>query len=393
MRRATLSLPGDLAIPNLQESLRERKDLIDGLAEDRGAITGFENLRAKAFSRAERTRLTCAKYLSDIERDEADAATQAMKGRIEGRFLEAQHHINEVICALGDHRGNIENTEHDVSKREKRLSALDDVIEPAVSGLLERLNAAAAREAESERRFRKEKLEKVKLREAESDEAVEDVVAEAASSTKVESAATANGKSFNKPVIVSPINMAGGPIDETTVGSDKYQSSPDQAGSRPLAQPANPIPLRSATKQPTKALESETTLEDSGTNQPPVKEVQARIPEEVAPPLASLVGLPAAKSEPDQQPCEESSQKVGPDDGDSNSVQPAEQAEPAVAASEKSEHQRWDELIDRILKERVPIKLETLPCGRQKFTVPALGEDDQMTLKIRRFAYRTPVRL
>ena len=393
LRRATLSLPGDAVIPDLQESLRERKDLIDGLAQDRGAITGFENLRAKAFSRAERTRLTCAKYLSDIERDDADAATQAMKGRIEGRFLEAQHHLNEVIGALVPHRRNIEDAERDVSKREERLSALDDVIEPAVSGLLERLNAAAAREAESERRLRKEKREMVKVREAERGEAVEDAVAEAASSTKVESAASANEKPRDKPVIVGPITMAGRPIDETTVGSDKYQSIPDQAGSRPRAQPANTIPRRSPAQQPMKASEPETILQDSCANQPPVKEVQARIPEEVAPPPASQVRVPTAEPEPDQQPCEEASQDVQPDDGNSNSVQPYEQAEPAVAASKKSEHQRWDELVERIRRDRIPIRSETLPDGRRKFSVPGLGEDDQATLRIRRFSYRTPVRL
>lgn len=393
LRQATNTLPGDPEIPDLRERLCERKAIIDGLAEDRGAIAGFENLRAKAFSRAERTRLTCAKYLVDIERDAAEAATQVMKSQIEERFLEAQKHIGEVIGALAPHRQNIDNAERDVSKREEQVSALDDLIEPAVSGLLERLNAAAAKEADAGLALSFEKRNEEKARETRNDGVVQGVMAKATSSVKVETAAPANAKPLNRQVIVGPVTMAGRPIGEHKVASDKHKPNPDQGRSRPLSQPKNLTPFRRSAEKPTKASEPEIVLEDISTGHKPVQEVQTRAPAEVAPEKASRIGVPVAKPEPDQQPSEEASQDFGPDDGDSTPLQPGKQTDPAVTANKRSEHQRWDELIERISKDRVPIRSETRPDGRQKFSVPGLGEDDQATLEIKRFSYRTPFRL
>lgn len=394
LRQATLSLPGDPGIPDLRESLCERKALIDGLAEDRGAITGFENLEAKALSRAVRTRLTCAKYLSDLERGAADAATQAMKSRIEGRFLEAQKHINEVIGALGPHRRNMEDATHDVSKREERVNALDDIIEPVVSGLLERLNAAAAREAQAELRLRNEKRKREKDSKTENDGIMEGVVAKATSSSaRVESPVLANEKPRPRPVIVGPVTMAGRPIGENTAGSEKHKPNLDPVASSPFAQPANLTPQRRLAEQPPKAAEPEAILEDSGTNQPPVKQVQAQMPNEAAPPRASRDGVPVPKAKSDQQSFKEAARDAGPDNSQFNASKPVKDAEPVGSGGKVSEHERWDELMDRISKQRIPIRAETTLRGQQRLTVPGLGEEDQATLKIKRFSYRTPFRL
>ena len=119
----------------LRRLMAERQTLIDGLAEDRRLVETFDNLEAKAKSRAAKTQRTCLAYLTDISSGQASSFTKSLRPKIEARFKQAQAHINKIDLALADDRAGVADMSQSIVAREARVFAIDQAVEPIIAVL------------------------------------------------------------------------------------------------------------------------------------------------------------------------------------------------------------------------------------------------------------------
>ena len=128
--RATVSVDQHPLLDQLRALIAERESITESLAEDRRQIMVFDQLEAKAKSRAVRTRQTCLQYLADVENGTADNTTRMMQLQIQDRFKAAQAHIAQIDKSLAPHRAPLQAAAKDIELRERRLAKIDEQIIP-----------------------------------------------------------------------------------------------------------------------------------------------------------------------------------------------------------------------------------------------------------------------
>ncbi len=481
VRHAAAKNTSHPSLTELRKLMVERDRLTKSLAEDRRAIMAFDNMEAKAKSRAVRTRQTCLAYLGEIEKGVADGTTRVMKFSIEARFKDAQEHINKIDAALAPHRDVLIQAAQDVERREARVLEIDRITAPITADLRDQLGVDAEKSAkeasprhaapaptpdlaEPQNIPAKGRKKKAKKPSAEA-QAQEDVKingpSKAGASESAKEAIDPEAEEVQAPANAGRVTMEGLPITEGTIQPSQKDKPAPQSIEGPAPTPEGLEPLRPEVREPKKPVEPETVITDldrddrqdnssrpaslnnekpqphssntAGTErsdrpnaQPAEKPNRAPDPSDVeaapaegrqpknratpdaqtsghqqnnqpqeAPRSASYDEESGASKKAEKSPADASSEKS---DNRSKQDDPTlfelpKQEAPVKPGTKKAEHADWDALMNRIVKERIPIKLETTRSGKPKYTVPALNEEDQQTLKTRRFSYRTAVRL
>ncbi|AXK43788.1 MobA/MobL family protein [Erythrobacter aureus] len=401
------------ALPELRKLLVERERLTTSLAEDRRAIMAFDNMEAKAKSRAVRTRQTCLAYLGEIEKGVADGTTRVMKFSIEARFKDAQEHINKIDAALAPHRDTLLEAARDVERREARVAQIDRMIEPIASDLRDQLGIDAEKKAANDTvvteapaplaspvapekepaKGRKKKTKKGAAEESAKSEPKEHSEPTPSVVAEPDIGAEADNEKDSTPANAGPMTMEGLPITEGTIQPPKKDETAQNKPAEPAPTPEGLEPLRPEVAEPKTPVEPEVVIPDLDREDAKLDASDASRDKAGKPAPAEPDQV--AEAQPDIAPVEPSQEKVDRrrKEEDPTLFELPKQEAPVKPGTKKAEHADWDALMNRIVKDRIPIKMETTRSGKAKYTVPALGEEDQDTLKIRRFAYRTTVRL
>lgn len=398
------------AILELRKLAVERDRLTKSLAQDRRAIMVFDHMEAKAKSRAVRTRQTCLTYLSEIERGVADATTRTMKSSIQARFYDAQQHINKIDAALAPHRQVLIEAARAVERREARVETIDRLIDPLASDVRDQLQVTVEKEAKEETlatasqtsvmpparhevaepKDRKKKARKDASSSPETKLVIGKGPDKPPALPEVDKGMRDDIASDNTPANAGPLTMEGLPITESTIQPAKYEMQPSAAkhGSAPSREDLEPLrPKIRADKKPVEPEKIILDIERSDKAEPiGTSTAKDKTPANPAKPTSPNVAPP----EP-AQTCNNSAQPSKADK--SREKEPPDQGALVASGTKKSEHANWDALMNRIVKERIPIKGEETPSGKIRHTVPALNDEEQAILKIRRFSYRTEVRL
>lgn len=401
------------ALLELRKLLVERERLTKSLAEDRRVIMAFDNMEAKAKSRAVRTRQTCLAYLGEIEKGVADGTTRVMKFSIEARFKAAQEHINSIDAALAPHRDTLVEAALDVERREARVLEIDRLIDPITSDLRDQLAIDAQKKSReavqpaeapaplvtpSAPQSEPANARKKKRKQGEASRAVEQESDNVEPIKATDTPAPANDQDSNierdtAPANAGPMTMEGLPIIEGTFQPQKReeQKKPSQEGPAPT--PEGLEPLRPEVSEPQKVIEPEVFIPNLDKADQPEDAQPSSAKREPSPTQAEQDDVTSTKPPPTPAVEPETEVDKRKNEEDPTLFEPPKQEAPVNPGTKKAEHADWDALMDRIVKERIPIKLGTTQNGKPKYTVPALNVEDQATLKIRRFAYRTTARL
>lgn len=406
--------------------IAERDQIIQDVATDREAILAFDHMEAKAKSRALRTRQTCIQFLAEIEAGDADRNTRMMRSVIEDRWKGAQAHINQIDEALAPHRPALAAAARDIEKREARHAEIEVALRPIVTEMKGRLALPDA----------VKKLTRAKPESSKTVSAVEPTVAPMMEAPKddrsqsgptgstavapIQYEAQAGTASQDDPASKpkqAPEKTDGPDVEAPPVESMPVLLEPASIEGRPIVEPTiapriEPIaeevditntpedlePLRPEIKIDLPDVEPEVIVNDIdaalGKPENAMSDVDAKVD-----PAFNKNAPENAENGNEHQPSEPSTsapeEKI---DGRKKVVDPTlfdlpHQEAPIKPGTTKAEYADWDELIDRIATKRIPVKVEKMRNGDQKFTVPSLSPAENELLHARRFANRTTARL
>ena len=393
----------------LQSLLAERRDIVRNLAGDSRAIMTFTVSEAKAKSRAVRTRQTCQTYLAKIEDGIADGSTRTMMFSIKARLRDAQKHIDSIDAALAPHRIAIADAVRNIEARESRLARIDGRMERLV------LDLQATIDVQKEREI-----------------TVADTGPLAAQTDS--EPAKREGKGCNEPesvadnLRVSQAEAATEPAHrpEYAIEPDANDKGAETAGADAIT--VNSQPITAETSQPQEPTQVKKKKKKKATKKvephtPEVREpLDTAIPMQKQPvepavvpsnrdPVEPTKGAPRPVGERPIEPiavkvnqsttaqsesssAEKQSERVASSKPNAEPrAETPEKVSSAKPGSKNTQHSDWDALIERISKDRIPVKCEQTASGKSRYTVPALNQEDQATLNIPRFSYRTQFRL
>lgn len=150
--QAQVGDPTSQTLRTLRVLIAEREALIAEVADDRRMLMAFDQMEAKAKSRAVRTRQTCLQLLTDIDNGVAEKTTRGVEDAIRARFEQAQEWIGEIDRRLAPDRPKLAQAAEDVRSREERIKQVDALLVPVKAALDE-----AARIGRETREARRQK--------------------------------------------------------------------------------------------------------------------------------------------------------------------------------------------------------------------------------------------
>lgn len=396
--------PAHASLPEFRAVLAERGRLVEDLASDREEVMAFDNMEAKAKSRAIRTRQTCIQFLAEIEAGNADRNTRMMRSVIEDRFKGAQAHINQIDEALAPHRQALADAARNIEKREARCAEIDVALQPVVASLKERAqidgigNVLAAME-QTDRQSKNKADEQATAQPKDPSPdiqfdgktlTIEDLNPDVASDGAGTDSSAPDISQPSAPL--QPTSIEGLPIVAPTIAPRKDHADAEPADI--IATPDGLSPLRPEQDHVPSDLPPEVISTDIDAPAETPRSSEA----------VSEGGLPSP-SAPDEsvaaaQPilAEDQSASEAPVDRRRKLVDPTlfdlpVQEPPIKPGTTKAEYSDWDELVNRVAADRIPVKAEKLPSGEMKFTVPSLSPEENALLHARRFSRRVGGRL
>jgi hypothetical protein len=152
--------PQSASLRTLRVLTAERAELIQDVADDRHTLMAFDQMEAKAKSRAVRTRQTCLQLLTDIDNGVADRTTRNVEREIRARFDKAQEWIREIDRVLEPDRPKLAQAAEDVRSREERIKQIDVLLTPIKASLDE---AARLGREQRQNRLRRDRIERDRL--------------------------------------------------------------------------------------------------------------------------------------------------------------------------------------------------------------------------------------
>lgn len=129
--------PQSQSLRTMRVLIAERAELIEDVADDRRTLMAFDQMEAKAKSRAVRTRQTCLQLLTDIDSGVADRTTRNVEPEIRARFEASQEWIRQIDRTLEPDRPKLAQAAEDVRSREERIKKIDSLLIPIRASLEE----------------------------------------------------------------------------------------------------------------------------------------------------------------------------------------------------------------------------------------------------------------
>lgn len=389
--------PAHASLPEFRTILDERGRLVADLASDREEVMAFDNMEAKAKSRAIRTRQTCIQFLAEIEAGNADRNTRIMRSVIEDRFKGAQAHINQIDEALAPHRQVLADAARNIEKREARCAEIDAALQPIVATLKDRAqkygigNVLAAME-QAERQSKDKADEqtagqpKVPNPDIQFDGKTLTIEALNAHIANDEARAESASADISQPSVpLQPMSIGGLPIVVPTIAPRKEHSDAERVDNHSTPDglsPLRPEPDRVLSDLPREVI---ATNIDAPAETPRGSEAMAEggLPLPSTPQPILETGQSAL-----EKPVVQRRKPVDPALFDLPVQEPPIKPETTTA-----DYSDWDELVNRVAANRIPVKAEKLPSGEMKFTVPSLSPEENALLHARRFSRRVGGRL
>jgi hypothetical protein len=433
--RATQYEPGNPLLDQLRILLGTRARITETLAEDRRAIMAFEHMEAKAKSRAMRTRQTCLQLLADVEEGKADGTTKVMKFAIEARWRDAQAHIASIDEALAPHRAALKEAGQNIAQLEKRVADLDAqflVLEQKLEGRIEDLVMTGHQPVKATPASSKQREPAAPIEASAPTEASDKLDTAAQPTAAVPSAAPiAPETPATAPTPVEPMQSPAKTITQPepiAIEAGAIAAEPDEIEAK-IEMPKRPVqpvtldglPMVEANIEPT--LDEVTAGPDLSAVAPegldPLRREDEAQPATTAPdtvvenislsPAEDLQeavspALPAEPQESSGSDLQSGPPPVQPEvpepkvDRRRKVEDPAlfelpAQEPPVKPGTTKAELADWENLLNQIADQRIPVKVEELSNGHNRYTVPSLDQGQQRVLQASRFAKRTTGRL
>ena len=359
-------MPHHTQLAEFERLIAERKRLSRNLSEDREALMRFDNLEAKAKSRATRTARTCQVYISEIANQEAAPFTVSMSQAIEARYRDAHAHLNAVDAALEPHRRILDEAGRQVKSRMDRIK----VIDANLSELVQQRDLAVRLKAEMDIKGDKERTAEA-ARKAKKVGRTEEALPQTSSQPEskipfkppeqpsAEVQANRGDLGPNVETSSAPITIDGVPIVEPSI---------PQTALRPASEGAAPR----QDEKPKDSDAAKVDLGDGAVAEP--RQVQ------ITDSLTASTEISADRSAEDSKPTKPT-------------VAPSNDAIAAKYLEEMQAERKWNSVILRIRDEKIPISCHETADGKTRYAVSGLSAEEQQSLEVKKFASRTFRRL
>lgn|GEM_PF-7090000 len=413
--------PEDWVLGNAKQAIAKRAADVASAVQGREAIMIFDHLEAKAKSRAVRTRETCLRLLAEIEAGRADVTTRIMKDAIQARWKAASDHIATIDRALAPHREALRQAGREIERLEKSLRNSDANIREDVEVLTRRAAGLARSKPQKppeiptathgpSRSDAGARILFERTAPATATPAIPDHEQTAPSEIIGDLDELTPSPEPEQPAVLAPVSIDGFPIIEPTIAPAPRDPKPDVAA---VTTPKGLEPLRPAVKTKAPAHQPEVINED-------ISRIKPDVPDQAPSSSAASTQRDGAGRAPAHSAGEQNQDQGSPTitstepntgevidamtvqsepkvDGhlkieDPKPLNDPEQL-PPVKRGTSVEYADWNELVNRIAKERIPVQVIDGKGGTTIYKLPALTPEEQNLLHTKRFHGKTIKRL
>jgi hypothetical protein len=371
------AMPNHTRLAEFQSLVAKRKRLSENLSEDREALMQFDNLEAKAKSRATRTVRTCQVYLSQIASHKADQSISSMSHAIETRFKDANAHLNDIEKALEPYRRMLSEAGRIVKLRRDRIETIDEILVDLEqqSALAVRLKAEMDRKADQQ--LAAEEARKAKQ-------------VERAEEARLKTIADPENKIPSAPTEHTQADVSGGAISKEVREAKRQDVGRVSGGAAPIT--IDGVPIVEPTIPPV-------TMPHSGVESAPQQAEVAKASDATKPQADACNGTAKEPSQVEKSNIR-TTPKIGSAHGstDKNKLNkpPAGRSKEAIEEKFLKDvrmEQKWNSVIDRVNQERIPISRHAATDGKTKYVVSELRAEEGDLLATKKLVSRTQRRL